>query len=124
MNSWCQILLVVHSLLPLVEVDSLVSVDVESANHRNYLRLRCTITVHAAEVHDVVVVQASFATVVNSLEGAHIRPVQTALKATSDCFHLNVVLNLALEEKSDLLFNCETESRVSGAVMTWALSDH
>lgn len=76
-HSRCQFLHVVHHAVPLGEGDPLVSVDVESAHDSDDLGLGGAPAIHAAEVHDVVVVEEAFASVVNRLEGSRVRPVKS-----------------------------------------------
>ena len=50
------VLLLIHHLSKLIESNSLVSIDIQSAHNGNDLRLRSIPAVHAAEIHNVVVV--------------------------------------------------------------------
>ena len=73
-------LLLIHGLGKLIESNALVCIDIESTDDSDNLRLRGVPAVHATEIHDVVVVEEALASVVDGLEGSHVRPVNSALK--------------------------------------------
>ena len=69
-----------HSFIPFVESDSLVSIDIQATHNSDDLGFTGSPTVHTTEIHDVVVVEETFAAVINRLESSHIRVVHTALE--------------------------------------------
>ena len=68
-NGVGELLLIIHRLEEFIDSDLLVSINVETADNCNDLRLASPPTVHPTEIHNVVVVEVGFAAVINCLEG-------------------------------------------------------
>ena len=108
MDSLLWLLLALEKTVELVEGDHLVGIDVDSANDGDDLGLRRTVTVHATEIHDVVIVEDAFTSIVNCLERFHVRPINSPLQIVLDLFHVHVILDFVLEQECNLLFDRES----------------
>lgn len=68
MNGSKQLLLILHQLIPLLESNALISIDIQSADNGDYFSFTCSETVHSTEIHDVIIVKHAFPSIINSLE--------------------------------------------------------
>ena len=124
MNCSRELLLVLHHLVPFLESNTGVCVDIEPANNSDYFGFTCPKTVHSTEIHNVVIVENTLSSIINSLECFHVIPVHSSLQIMLELLQMHVVLDFVLEEQCDLLLNSETKFHTSWAVMARSLSDH
>ena len=124
LNSWCNILLLVHHLCKFVKGDALVSINIKSTNDGDYLRLCCMPTVHTTEIHNIVVMKESFSAIINSLESTHMGPVHSPLQIVLLALHVPMILDFILKQLRNLHLDGVAKRKTRWAVPTWPLSNH
>ena len=124
MDGGIELLLILQHLVPFLETNARISIDVQSSNNGDDLGLTCPETVHTTEIHDVVVVEDAFSPIINCLECLHVRPVYSTFHIVLELLDVHVVLDFVLEQKGNLLLDSEAEFHMPRAVMTRPLRDH
>jgi len=108
MNSGYQFFLVLHHLIPFLKGNALISINVQATYYSNNFCFTGSETVHTTEIHDVVIVEDAFTSIVNCLERFHVRPINSPLQIVLDLFHVHVILDFVLEQECNLLFDRES----------------
>ena len=72
MSGWCQVLLIIHEFIPLIESDPLVGICVKPSHDRNNFRLTGIEVVATTEIHYATEIEKAFSPVVNRLECTHV----------------------------------------------------
>ena len=111
-----------HGSLELFKVDYLISIDIQSANHSYDFCLRCSITVHSAEIEDVVVIEEALAPRVHGVESLDIGPIPQPLQVILHNLNSSVVLDLFLQQVGHLFLDCKLESLIGATFIVRPLS--
>ena len=98
MNGGEEFLLILQHLIPLLERNARISIHIQSSDNGDYFGLTRPETVHATEIHDVVIVEDALSPIINCLERLHVRPVHPALQIVLDLLQVHVVLDLVLKQ--------------------------